>query len=241
MEEIRMSSYLLDDFTFDEGDQEVGRRAPRFSGTGGEAYRLSFAWWPGMEDGEPDFTKKPIFKGAKTHYIKDVGYVFHQGPEYSRLTGKDPKTRITTVVVQWPTDKQGAIDMKRLQEGEYKVLYWSIAEDKYDTIKAQQREWPFGEFDLLVKCIATKFQKMTFSPAKKCILATLHEKKNATFTRISSEVKDLVDSIVGELGRELSISEIKERLGAAREDSRPVDSALADDDVDAMVDSFLDD
>ncbi len=48
-------SDFIQQFGFGQGDRAIGQQTKRFKGEGGKRYRVSFAWWEGIEDGTPNF------------------------------------------------------------------------------------------------------------------------------------------------------------------------------------------
>lgn len=242
-----MSNYDLGEFTFGSGDERVQQQEPRFKGKKGEKYRLSFAWLPGVEEGTMDFSGTPRFKGGKVHFINKVGYVFHLGPEFAKFTGKKPRSRVATIVVKWRTDRKGKIDKTRLESqdfgsepGDYEVLYWAFGDDKYEIVKDQADEWPIQKHDLMVSCTDSQYQKMTFKPAQGNVLRIVQKKHPNLFKRIVAEVADLVPNLMSEVGRKMTLAEIREKLNDQGEGQvQPIASSVESEDVDDLVDSYL--
>ncbi len=237
-------------FSFGKNDEHIGNKGKRVKFEQGNIYRASFIWWPGLEDGKPDFdADAPQFVGAPIHYIAGVGYVVNQGPEYTKIAGGPAKTRIATVLVLWPCSKAGDLDKTRLMAGEAEVLPWVISGDKYKNLQQVHKEFPFGQHDITVKCDDTQFQKLTFSPCKDSLLRKLMESDKAEeiVAKMLATAQGIVPSIQDEVGREMTIEQIKDKLaggtgaptggaGAASAAS----GASATGDIDGLVDDLLD-
>lgn len=191
----------------------------RFKGKKGESYRLSYGWWPTLPDGSLNLAaKKPKFIGGKRSYIPNVGYVLNKGPEFTALAGgEQPRLAIGTIVIHWPTDKLGNIDQTRILNGEYAVMSWVFAEARYKVLDTQWREWPPGDHDVTALCEDEQYQKMTFSPCKNSLLKTfLHgtsDKHKAIAADIMSRIKAVEAKIGNEVARDLTLDEIRLKLG----------------------------
>jgi hypothetical protein len=233
-------------FSFGRDDEEIGGPKKRFKGQEGMRYRVSFPWWKGIEDGKPDFTLDgPEFIGAKRNYIQGVGYVLNKGPEYTKLAnGESPRTAIATILVVWPMNSKGKLDKDAISNGDIDVCPWVFSQDKYRAIEPIHREFPLGAHDLIINCTDTTYQKMTFSPSKDSIMVKLAEKGSKVWERIVEETQVLAGSIRNEIGRELTLDQIREKLaGGGQGGGNPaaVTSAVATEDIDNLVDNLLDD
>ena len=109
-----MSSYQ--EIGFGVNDSTIGVKGKRFKAKEGETYRVSFVWWPGLEEGKPDLNAQtPRFLGAKRLYIAGVGYFISKSPEYERLAGSAAKMYVGTVICKWPTDNRGNLDKVKMR------------------------------------------------------------------------------------------------------------------------------
>lgn len=246
-------------FGFGQNDNNIGRKSEKFKGETGRQYRLSFAWWPCVEDGEYKIVDKtqavpyiegatPKFTGAKRFYFEGVGYILDGGPEYAKLAGQAPRMSIGTVVVQWPISQDGAIDMGRVKSLDFKVLPWIFSGDKYKSFTPIHREFPFGGHDLTVNCSDSKFQKMTFAPCKDSMLAKLAASDKSTAKKtiefILERVQHVASSINAEIGREMAIDQLREKLagggGGGNSANAAAAAGAATADIDGLVDDILD-
>ncbi len=206
------------EFGFGDGDERVGgQKFDRFKGKEGENYRVSFVWWPTKVDGvTPDLNAKtPRFIGAKRMYIAGVGYVLDKGPEYGQFG--QSKLNVATIIVVWPTNRQGQLDRGRFAAGDAEVKPWIFAKDKYEQLKRRHDEFPFGQYDLAIACTDTQYQKMDLSPCRESLFSKVLE---------SDKMKPMADNIIGQvntiaanlndiLARDISVAKILEKLGGA--------------------------
>ena len=239
-----MSNGAFQNFSIDDGDSHIGGRNKPFKAEANRTYRLSFCWWEGLADSKPDLDgKAPQFTGAQTHFIPNVGYVVNKGPEFTKLAGEPPRQRIATIVIIWPTDRNGVVDRSQLGSGGAQVQAWVFSGDKYRSLQQIHREFPFGSHDITLNCSDATFQKMTFSPCKENLLRSLMGNPKA---------KDIVDKFIGEatqilakindyVGREMTIQQVRDKLsgaGGAGPELGP--STMPQGNVDSMVDDLLD-
>lgn len=231
-------------FGIGDGDEKVGKRENRnkFKGKEGEGYRISVAWWP-LKDGLLDLdAKTPLFIGEKRMFVANVGYFFDKGPEYAKVAGKEGRQAIATIVVKWPADKRGMLDKQRFAAGDYEVLPWIFSSTRYNEIKEQHEEWGLGAHDLKLTCTDSQYQKMTLMSTKDSCLRIILEspKRTEQAKAISQEIAELAQGMRRELGQDLTLDQIRERLG--QEVATPTQqSDLNMDDVDGMLDDLLTD
>lgn len=238
-----MSNNDFKDFGFGDGDDNVGRKSEKFKGEQGRTYRVSFVWWPGLEDGKPDLdAKTPRFRSAKRFYFEGVGYVLDGGPEFAKVAGEAPRLSVATAIVVWPTDSKGQIDKARFLNGDSKVLPWIFSGDKFMSFKPVHQEFPFGSHDLTISCTDTKYQKMTFSPCRDSLLRKLLEKDGAKdhVKDIISQAQEVVANIGNEIGRAITLDQLREKLGGVPAGAPAGSSAGSNADIDSLVDDILD-
>jgi len=245
-----MSDDNFTEFSFDQGDDAVQTRAKKFKGEEGRIYRLSFVWFEGLDDGADALLKSmsagddekdpaPKFIGAKRHYKPGAGYFLHKGPEYSKIAGGPPKMQVATIIVSWPCDSKGNVTSIDQPPA---VMPWIFSADKYDAIKGNHGQFPFGKHDLIAKCTRAQFQNFTFTPAKNNAVRKLIEsgKAPAIIDHIIDSAIEIKGNIKNEIARDLTIDQIREKLG--EEGSSPVgDVAPATNaDIDNALDGILD-
>jgi len=230
------------EFGFGQDDEEFGGKSNRFKGQAGTTYRVSFAWWPGVEDGVLQLdAKTPRFAGCKRHYLAGVGYFINNGPEYTKLAGSDPKDAIATVIVNWPLDSQGDLDKAAMAAGKVQVQPWVVSSDKYEQWKSIHKEFHFGEHDVKVVCTDTQYQKMQFVSCKNSILAKLAEKAPDSFDKIVTKIKNVAASVNRELGQNLSLDDLRSKLqGKGGNPAGAAPDPVSTKEIDNLIDDMLD-
>lgn len=234
----------MQQFSFGDGDSNVGTRNKPWKADAGRTYRFSFLWWKGLDEGKPDLdTVAPLFAGAQTNFIPGVGYIVNKGAEYTKLAGGEaPRMRIATVIVVWPTDKAGAVDKNALARGDYEVYAWVISGDKYNTLKSINNEFPFGSHDCLATCSDATYQKMTFTPSKESYLRLIlgNPKMDAFAKDMIEKAQGIVGSISDFVGREMTVQQVREKMaGGSGSPVAPVDAGATTGEIDDLVDSML--
>lgn len=234
------------EFAFDAGDEHVGNKSMRWKGTAGNTYRFSFISWPGLEKGTPDFeAPSPKFLGASTNYIQGAGFVVNNGPEFTKLAGDRPRSRIGTVIVEWPMDKRGNIDNARIISGDIDVLVWVFSGDKYKTLKMLSKEFPFGTHDIKVEVTDTNYQKMTITPCQESLLRKLMEnpKGKEVVAGLLAKAQDLASNLSNEIGVEMTIEQVRAKMsGLPASGNRAAvgtPDAATTGDVDGLLDNLL--
>lgn len=243
-------------FGFGQNDTGIGSRAEKFKGEKGKTYRIGFAWWEGM-DGE-DFSVEsltppdgddakltPKFIGGPRHYIQGVGYVLNKGPEFTQLIGSTPKMMIATIIVSWPLGKGGQPTKESLFGGMPDVMPWIFSQDKYEKLKKMHLSgYPMHDWDVQIDCEDTQFQKFNFLPAKQNIFKEMLKSQNEQGQEIARHIVERVRALAAnlerEIGQNLTLEQLKEKMGV--ESSGPVGNVVAgDQDVDNLLGSMLDD
>lgn len=235
----------FNEFGFGENDGGIGKKGKRFKMDKGENARISFIWWPGLDKGQPKLdAPTPKFYGGPRHYMKGVGYFLNKGPEFTKIAGEAPKTRINTIIVKWPLKAGGKLDADAISEGKFEVLYWVFDEGKYDEIKPIHQEWHLGAHDLKIQCSDAQYQKMAFSPTKDSVLSKLAEKPdNPIWKSLVEQAQKMLAGVQDEVGREMTIDQIREKLaggGGAGGGGGGAPSGGAAEDMDDALDKFLD-
>lgn len=237
-----MSNTGFMQFGFGQNDDDIGRKSKKFKAEGGRTYQVSFAWWKGIEAGKPNLDEStPSFVGAQRHFHPQVGFFLNKGPEWTRLAGEPPKMAIATVIIVWPTTPKGEIDRTALANGDFEVKPWIFSQDKYDAIRPMHAEWHLGQHDLKIVCTDTQYQKMTFTPCGVSLFRKLleNEKTQETAKKLIGEVQAVVAEIQNEIARDLTLDQIREKLGNAPASPTGA-SAVAAVDVDSVIDGLID-
>ena len=248
-------------FGFGKGDDGVSTKGKRWKGEEGRAYRFSFVWWPGVEQGKPDMGKidkpgeppteppSPNFVGAQTHFIENVGFVRNKGPEYTAIAGGvAPKFRIATPVIIWPCDAKGVVDKAKLAAGDVEVKIWVFNSEKYDMLQKSHNEFPLGQHDITVTCVEAKFQKINITPCKNNLLRVLLEnpgKGQPLLDKIFLATNQILATIQDEVGRDMTIEQIQAKLrqvggAGAAAPAATVTTGVTTGAIDDIVDGLLD-
>lgn len=228
-----MSDFM--EFGFGQGDETFQQKGTRYKGKENRTDRLSIVWWP-LEAGKFNLdARSPRFIGAPRVYIKGVGYVMAKSPEYAKLAGTAIKKSVATIVIQWPTDDKGSLDKASIQTG-FKVMSWVFSGGRYEQLARLHNEWPLGSHDFTFACSDTQYQKGDLTPCRESLFRMLMEKEGAEAIqkRMLAGISAIEEGIRDELARDLTLDQIREKLGA---DSPTVSGVVADAGV---VDDMLD-
>ena len=150
---------------------------------------------------------------------------------------------VGTVVIQWPLDRSGGVDKKAIAKGDFMVQPWIFSQDKYNQLKFLHGQFHFGTRDLAVQCTDSQYQKMTFVPCADSLLEKIKAKSPEHFAKIVERVAQVVASIQNEIGREMTLDQIREKMtgnggsgaGAASAAPDPQTTAEIDDIVDGLL------
>lgn len=222
-----------------DNDTRYTSKNNRYKGREGETDRLSFIWFEGTEEGEPDLSSAPKFIGAERIYHPDVGYVLNNGPEFAKLSaatgGNSPKMAVATLVIQWPTDRSGEIERSRLAKGDVLVMPWIFSKDKYASLKKTHKRFHFGAHDVTVDCSDAQYQKMTFTPERDNLFLVIREKNPDLAKRIIAQAQEVISNLENSIAQDLTIEQFKEKLGMS--DFEGVKAS--DSDVSSIMDDIL--
>jgi hypothetical protein len=207
------SSYM--EFGFGQDDSNIGAKGKRFKAKEGETYRVSFVWWPGLEEGKPNLdAPTPKFLGCKRLYVQGVGYFMDKGPEYARLAGGGPsKMYVATVICKWPTDSKGNLDKGRFASGDFEINSWVMSVDKYRAIESRHKEFPLGLHDVTLTCTDTQYQKIDISPCRESLFRKILEKDAERAQSLMEAIQAVAKDIPRDLAQDLTLDQIREKLG----------------------------
>jgi hypothetical protein len=242
-----MSDYLFD-LSFGKNDEELRQKSTRFKMKKDEIARVSLAWWPTSENGNPDLdAENPHFKAARRLYHEKVGYFFDKGPEYQKLSGNGEPGRINlaTIIIVWPLDDEGNIDKQKFIAGKFQILYWIFSKNKYEEMARRHRKRSLGKHDLEILCKEEQFQQMGFDTYEDSMLRRIFESDKEGMKkfqdRITSTVARLAANIESELGKDLDLDELRSRISGEEVSAVNESKAVSEEDVDDMVNNFLED
>lgn len=235
-------SSAYEDIGFGINDEKIGIKGKRFKAKEGETYRVSFVWWPGIEDGKPDLNAaSPKFIGCKRLYLANVGYFVDKGPEFVKLAGgAQSKMYVGTVICKWPTDSKGGLDKARFASGDFEVMSWVMSADKYRSIETRHKEFPLGQHDLTLACTDTQYQKLDISPCRESLFRKLYEKDPERAKSIIEAAAEAAKELPRDLAQDLSLEQLRAKLGLGG--GSPAGSPMASSnsaDFDGMLDDLL--
>lgn len=233
------------EFGFGDGDDNVGGgKFERFKGKEGENYRPSFVWWPKLENGRPNLdAESPRFVAVKRLYIPNVGFVVDTHPELAKYAESPAKPAIATILAFWPLDKKGQVDRTRFMEGDVDVLPWVFSKTIYDQLKKRHTEWHLGKYDQSLTCTDTKYQKMDFAQCKENLYRKVLETERmaSVVDAIVKRVASIEEGIQGSLAREMTIEQVRAKLGQAPAMTSGPGGAASGGGSTANVDAILND
>ena len=233
------------EFGFGDGDSQVkSGKTKRFDPKElDKTYRVSFVWWPGMEEGTLDLdAETPRFIGGPRSYIPKVGYILNKGSEYTKLAGDQPRMGVGTIAIVWPTKDDGTPDKKRIAAGECEVLPWFFGKSKYEQMASIHREFPFGSHDLSVTCTEAQFKKLNMSPCRESLFRKFVEagdKKAGVVEKILAQAVQVASTIRDDFARDLTLDQIREKMGASGSTPTPTDTSATTEEVDDLLDDIL--
>lgn len=244
------------DFGMGMGDDDVGKKSQNFKVKDDTSYRVTFGWFSVRhEDGtwhddeaytkEGTLTEEAVirFAGCQRIYKKGVGQILYKGPAYAQF-GK-PRDAIATILVVWPTDDEGELDVEKFKKGKgWEVMPWIHGDgEKYVSIKKLNKRFPLMTSDVMISCPSNggEYQKMSFTPENSNLLQKLlgSEKPEAQAIsgKIIADIKAVAATIHAEMARDLTIDEIKEKAG--QDGDSPVDvKNHAAKDVDSLLEEM---
>lgn len=200
-------SDLVKDISFGDGDEEVkGGKIPTYKVTQkGATDRIAITMRRKDADGKIDMTKLG-FAAANVHYHAAVGYFLCNGGYCCERTGA-PFSRVATIVIKYPTDRDGNVDKAKF--GSSEILPWLFRGDKYDDLKRRNKSNPLDQKDIEITCKDVQFQKMDIIPSGEALWLKNEEFK----AKILKKTEDLEKALPNLLGRKIATEELKQALG----------------------------
>lgn len=225
------------EFSMGESEGKIAKKVKRFTAEADRSYRVTLAAFSAYtEDGLPTEDAKIKYAACERIYIKGVGNVLADNPALTEW-GK-PKQAVATVIVVWPTDKDGDLDAASFKNGKgWTVQPWVFSADKYVVLEASNKKFPFRKSDLAITCTDAGFQKMTFGPEAENLLVKYLESGKPEFIavgkKILAEARAMMANINNELATKMTPQQVREKLGAAPES--PAKGSHAAKDVDDLL------
>lgn len=156
------------------------------------------------------------FRTLTSSYKQGIGYVEWPKkltPEEEKVWKKlgDKKDYVCTLLLQYPTDKDGEVDRERLAKG-WAIKPWRFPAKVYEAIRkankgAAEHGNSVSSIDLNISCEDAKFQKIAVTSSGPCIYL-----KNDKFKRV---VLEKAVSMYDKLSpfRQMTTDELREKLG----------------------------
>lgn len=181
-------------------------------------------------------TSRVQFKSFQAHYVQGPG----MGYFLSRL-GKDgaeadsvwkkiepPKQYITTLMLIYPTDRNGNVDKGRLARKEWKIQPWRFGPGRYKEIHdlntgLVENDLSIASQDLKLECTETQFQQIKPSIAGKALWRRMAAEHPKVAEEILTQAVEFYDKLIP--FREMSTEDLRIKLGMAPS------SSSDDDDV----------
>lgn len=158
------------------------------------------------------------FKAVDASYKEGFGYAQwpkHLEPHEKEVWNKLPerKTYVMTVLLIYPTDREGNIEKERLANG-WKILPWRFSADKYEVMKRINRKLLAREdgsslatTDLLLTCKEPKFKNITIEDAGPAIWLKSDKFKHAVLEKAVEFYSKLTPF------KQYTTEELREKLG----------------------------
>jgi hypothetical protein len=156
------------------------------------------------------------FKAVTGSYKQGLGYVSwpkNMSAEEERVWKKagERKDYVCTVLLWYPTDRDGEIDKDRLPK-QWRVIPWRMAPEKWQDLRKinrglQESGSSVSQIDLNLSCSDTNYQKITITPSGPAIYL-----RAANFKKTVLEKAELLYSKLNPF-REMSTDELREKLG----------------------------
>lgn len=250
-----MSDGFLDFSMEDGADDKIGKKTKRFTGETGRSYRVTPCWlsvkkddgsWDDAaawnKDGTINENAQVRYTGCERVYKPGVGYFLYKGPAYAQFG--QPKQSVATLLLVWPTDKDGDLDAVSYKNGKgWSVQPWVFSPDKYQTMKAQNKRFPFLRNDLSISCTDSTYQKMTFTPEGENLLQKYLSSDKPEYReiakRIRADILAAAQNIQRDLARDLTVDQIKEALGEEVDTPTEGKKSHAADNVDDLLDGVI--
>jgi|APSaa5957512622_1039677.scaffolds.fasta_scaffold41652_2 hypothetical protein len=184
------------------------------------------------------------FTGCERIYKKGVGYFLYKGPAYAQF-GK-PRQSVSTAILVWPTNSEGELDVAQFKAGKgWSVMPWIFSPDKYKDIKAKHKRFSLMKHDLSAACPenGAEYQKLSFTPEGESLLKKLMASEKAEYqavvAKIFADAKGVISNIHSEMARDLTVDEIREKMGEDVGSAAGGSSGHAAKDVEELLDDVL--
>jgi hypothetical protein len=184
-------------------------------------------------------TSNVRFKKIVSHYKDGVGYVISRlgkdGPEADviwKMMG-DPKSHFTTVLLIYPTNREGELIKEQLATG-WNIMPWRFGTKVYATFHTRstalrENNLSIASQDLKLTCTNTDFQNFDIDVAG----PSLWTKSPGFSSKVLAKAQPLYEKLVP--FRELSTADLKIKLGIGG-GSAATEDGVSDDDFKGLLD-----
>ncbi len=184
-------------------------------------------------------TSNVRFKKIVANYKEGVGFVLSRlgkdGPDADVVwkTMGEPKSYFTTVLLIYPTNREGELIKEQLGSG-WTVMPWRFGTKVYGTFHARssslrENNLSIASQDLTLKCTNTEFQNFDIDTAGPALWT-----KNPGFAaKVLGKAHGLYEKLVP--FREMSTADLKIKLGLGG-GSAATEAGVSDDDFNGLLD-----
>jgi len=158
------------------------------------------------------------FKKMNAHYQDGLGYVISRlgkdGAESDVVWRKldDPKLYFTTLLLIYPTDKDGNLDKDGLKAGRWFLIPWRFGRKTYELIwklndSLRENDLSIASQDLKLECTEGKYQNITVNSAG----PALWQKSENFKKQVLEKALPFYDKLIP--FREMSTDQLRAKLG----------------------------
>lgn len=184
-------------------------------------------------------TREARFKTASAVYKEGLGYLAwpkEMTAAEEKIWSKvgDRKDYVITMVLLYPTDREGEVDKDRLSK-HWRIMPWRTTPDMYGNFRRMNKGLvsdgsSISQVDLNLTCSDTSFQKNTVTQAGSAIYLKVESFKKIVLERAFSMYSKLSPF------RQITTDELREKLGLAPVGgSASVGSDLTDEDFSGVL------
>ena len=178
------------------------------------------------------------FKQFRVHYQDGLGYIVSRlgkdGPEadevWKRLDA--PRDYFTTLVLLYPTNRDGELNKRALQEGQWRILPWRIGPDRYLQILKRNKGLmlngvSIASQDLEITCKDTQYQNISIDIAG----PAMYRANKAFRDLVLSKAVEMYDKVSP--FKEMSTSDLRIKLGVGSSDG--ADAGISPDEFNDIL------
>lgn len=159
------------------------------------------------------------FKKILAHYKQGVGYVVSRlgkdGPESDEVWKRlgEQKKYFTTVVLLYPTNKQGELNKEAFKHGQFQILPWRLSSKVYAALHDQSSSLRANEIsissqDLIVTCTNSEYQNFDKMSAAGKAIWRMSDNFQEKVLKLALSYYDKLQPF-----RELSTADLRIKLG----------------------------